>query len=246
MSSLHGFVATGSKCLDRVLGGGVPFGFLSLVFGESGTGKTTLAMQCAVNHVKDGNTAIYVDSSRQFSLDRLSQIVFGDLKSVASSIMIVTPRTFQEQGETIETLGNFISPRTRFVVFDTISSLYSLELTDRKGTFRLNREMNMQLAMLAEVAKREEIAVLITSQVRSVLEERQVLGKRSIEPVAARLLGFWPDLILHFGPTDNPRTKRVELTKSPYIKPSSSHCLLELTDSGIQDQSNLGSLTKTY
>jgi len=234
---LNESISTGSECLDKILGGGFPLGCLSLIFGESGTGKTTLVMQCAVNYVKKGHSVIYVDSNRELSLDRLSQITFGDLESVAPSIAVFSPTTFQEQGEIIESLESFISSRTRLVIFDTISSLYRLELSDRKQTFRLNRQMNRQLASLVEVAKGKGIAVLLTSQVRSVLEEERNRTGRSIEPVAARLLRFWSDIILCLKSTNNPTTKKAELMKTRQLKSKSSYCLLELTDNGIQDSS---------
>ncbi len=238
MSSSRESVNTGSRCLDEILGGGFPLGCLSLIYGESGVGKTTLAMQCAVNYVKGGHSAIYVDPNKEFSLDRLSQISSGDLGSVAPSIMVFSPRTFQAQSEIIETLESFISLRTRLVIFDTISSLYRLELADRKQTFKLNRRLNRQLASLAEVAKEKEIAVLLTSQVRTVFKDSRAHKKQSVEPVAARLLIFWSDLILCLRSTRNPVIKRAELVRARGLKSVSSYCLLELGDSGIGDSSS--------
>ena len=194
-------------------------------------------MQCAVNYAKDSHSTIYVDSNGEFSLDRLSQVALQDLSLVAPLIMVFSPRTFQRQSEIIETLGNFMNPKIRLIIFDTISSLYRLELADRKQTFRLNRWMNRQLASLAEIAKSKEVAVLLTSQVRSVFEDKKSCGHRSIEPVAARLLGFWPDLILYLSSTNNPSIKKAELTKSCQLSPGSSSCLLKLTDRGIQGSS---------
>ena len=228
------FISTGVECLDDLLGGGFPFGRLSLIFGEFGTGKTTLAMQCAVNHAKDGHSTMYVDPNGEFSLDRLSQVALQDLGLVAPLIMVFSPRTFQRQSEIIESLGSFISPKIRLIIFDTISSLYRLELADRKQTFTLNRQMNRQLASLAETAKTKEIAVLLTSQVRSVFEEKETYGRQSIEPVAARLLGFWPDLILCLRSTNNSSIRKAELMKPRQLGLASYSCLLRLTDSGIQ------------
>jgi len=148
--------------------------------------------------------------------------------------MVFSPRTFQEQDEIIDTLENFISPRMKLIIFDTISSLYRLELVDRKKTFRLNRQMNRQLASLVEVAREKEITVLLTSQVRSVFEDNETYNKQSIEPVAARLLGFWSDLILRLRSTSNPTIKRAELMKPHQFKSASSSCLLKLTNSGMR------------
>jgi DNA repair and recombination protein RadB len=238
LSSSDVYLSTGINCLDQILGGGFHFGCISLIFGESGTGKTTLATQCAVNYVRDDHSVIYVDSDGMFSLERLSQIVYGDLSSVAPSIIMFSPKTFREQNEIIETLESFISSRTKLVIFDTFSSLYRLELIDRKQTFKLNRQMNRQLAYLAEIARGKEIAVLLTSQVRSILEEEGTRNKGLIEPVATRLLGFWSDLILFLRSTSRPTIKRAELLK-PQGSTSASSCLLQLTGNGIEDASGI-------
>ncbi len=42
-------IQTGCECLDNYLGGGISPGNITLIYGEPETGKTTLAMQCAMN-----------------------------------------------------------------------------------------------------------------------------------------------------------------------------------------------------
>jgi len=107
--------------------------------------------------------------------------------------------------------------------------------------------MNRHLASIAELAKRKEVAVLFTSQVRAVLEDKIIRKKQSIEPVAARLITFWSEIILCLRSTRNPAIKRAELMKTPQSESVSSYCLLELTDSGLQDSSSIfDSLFKIY
>ncbi len=54
-------ISTNCKTIDAILGGGIPPESLSLIYGEAETGKTTLAMQCAVNCARQGYKTLYVD-----------------------------------------------------------------------------------------------------------------------------------------------------------------------------------------
>ncbi|MFB0567888.1 MAG: ATPase domain-containing protein, partial [Candidatus Bathyarchaeia archaeon] len=60
-------IPTGCHALDRMLEGGLTRGDVTLVYGEAETGKTSLAIQCAVNTARIGYKAIFVDSDGTFS-----------------------------------------------------------------------------------------------------------------------------------------------------------------------------------
>ncbi len=53
-------LSTGVKELDRILGGGIPRGFLVAVAGEPGTGKTVFCLHFSWQGVLDGDKVIYV------------------------------------------------------------------------------------------------------------------------------------------------------------------------------------------
>ncbi len=53
-------VSTGVKGLDKLLGGGLPAGSITMVNGEVGSGKSTLAMQFLMEGVKNDETVMYI------------------------------------------------------------------------------------------------------------------------------------------------------------------------------------------
>ncbi|MGE5532892.1 MAG: ATPase domain-containing protein, partial [Bacillota bacterium] len=67
-------IQTGSKCIDKSIGGGILPETVTLVYGEPETGKTTLAMQCAVNCAVQMLKVLYIDCDNTFYTKRLSQI----------------------------------------------------------------------------------------------------------------------------------------------------------------------------
>jgi len=190
---LSRWIPTGCLSLDRALEGGLPPGGLTLLYGEAETGKSSLALQCTVNSARMGYKTFFVDSDGAFSPERLAQIAPQDVEKVSEAIIIVKPLTFDEQAGIVNDLDRYVGKGFSLIVFDTITSLYRSELRDKEEAFRLNRELNRQVATLAQLAKTLEISVLLNSQVRSVIES----GEFSIEPVATRVLKFWSTAVVN-------------------------------------------------
>jgi len=223
-------VPTGCGSLDKMLGGGLPFGGVCLVYGEAEVGKTCLAMQCAVSVARMGFKAIFIDSDSTFSARRLSQIAYRDVGEVAPQITLVKPKTFEEQSLAIDRLDEFLTKSVGLVVVDTITSLYRSEIGEQQATFALNRELGRQVASLAQVAKTHGVAALICSQVRNVFLE----GVVSVEPVATRVLRFWADVVLNLKPTGRRNTMMAVLEKHPLRRQPVS-CYLIMAESGVCD-----------
>jgi len=182
---LKRWIPTGSSSLDQALDGGLPQGEMCLLYGQAETGKSALAMQCAVNCARLGFKTLYVDSEGTFLPERLSQIASQDFSEVSEYIIVARPTTFGEQVALFDGLEKFVNKRFGLIVFDTVTSLYRSELLNKKETFSLNRELNRQVATLAEIVKNLKLSVLLLSQVRSVIPEADVA------PVATRVLRFW-------------------------------------------------------
>lgn len=210
MNPLSRWIPTGCLSLDRALEGGLSPSGITLLYGEAETGKTVLAMQCAVNSARMDYKTLFVDADGTFSPERLSQIAYQDFEKVADSIILTKPSTFGEQAAIIDNLEKHLSKGFGLVVFDTITSLYRSELGDKEETFKLNRELNRQVATLAQMVKTLEIPLLLTSQVRSVLE----LGEASVQPVATRVLKFWSNAVISLTRTSRQNIIKATVEKS--------------------------------
>lgn len=230
MGHLQSRVSTGCSSLDKLLGGGLPGDGVSLVYGEAETGKSSLAIQCAVDCARAGLKAIFIDSNGAFSSRRLSQIAYHDCEKISPLIILIRPTTFQEQVHALDHLENYITEKVGLLVVDTITSLYRVELGGPKKTFALNRELNRQIAYLSEIATSRMVATLITSQVRSIFIRDRV----GVEPVATRVLKFWSDIVLNLKPTGQTRIIKAVLEKHPMRKRRTS-CYLVINKTGIRD-----------
>jgi DNA repair protein RadB len=227
---LQKFVPTGCVSLDKLIGGGFPSDGVSLIFGEAETGKSSLAVQCAVNCAKRGYKSLFIDTDGTFSFERLSQIAEFDYAKISPLIIIMRPGTFQEQVKTLDYLERMVNKKFGLIVVDTITSLYRLGLNDPKEAFASNRELNRQLAVLTQIAKTCEVAVLVISQVRSI-----PLGEKvETQPVARRVLDYWSDVILNFKQTGKKRVIKVVREKHPTIK-GAGFCYVKIERTGISD-----------
>ena len=211
---MQNLISTGCISLDKLLGGGFPRGAVSLIFGEAETGKTSLAIQCAVNCARRGIKSLFIDTDGTFSYERLSQIAEFDYEKISPLIIIIRPTTFQDQSKRIDHLEKLITKKFGLIIIDTLTSLYRVTLNDTETTYTANRELNRQLGVLTQIAKTNNVAVLVISQVRSV-----PLGEIiEIKPVATRVLNFWSDVILDMKQSGQTRIIKVLRKKHPKIK----------------------------
>lgn len=206
-------------------------GNIILVYGEAETGKTTLAIQCAVNCARMGYKTVFIDSDNTFFPRRMAQISGRDFDILAPQIILMKPEDFELQSYIIDRLNEFISQKVGLIVVDTITGLYRGELVGSlKKAVTLNRELNRQMANLAQIAKTRKVATLIISQVRSVISENY----DSVQPVASRVLGFWADIEIALKPTRNNGIIRVEI-KAHNDKKLSKLILLKVGEKGLHN-----------
>jgi len=224
-------ILTGCNCIDSKLNGGISPESVTLIYGEPETGKTTLAMQCAVNCAMQGYKTLFVDCDNTFSAKRLSQVASGKFEEIADLIILVKPADFGEQAAVIDRISEYTAKNFGLVVIDTFNSLYRAKVAESSGkAFGLSRELNRQLAILAQTAKTQKTPMVITSQGRSVFNEAYA----SVAPVATRVLKFWADTIIAMKPTENPQTIKALIEKKGE-KAQEAACYLRIDETGIRD-----------
>jgi len=136
------------------------------------------------------------------------------------------------QGYLIDHLHEYLTGRVALIIFDTITSLYRIELGNRKETFTLNRELNRQLAFIADAVKNSNAAALITSQVRQQLSLN--IESDGVEPVATRVLNYWSDVVIHLDKTSSGGVITVSVEKG-FHSGSPTNLKLKICKEGIRD-----------
>ena len=115
------------------------------------------------------------------SLERIKQICPNDFEDVLKNMIIYEPYDFEEQTEVIEKKVPLLN-NIGLIVVDGIASLYRLELSDDVNkNARLNRILGRQILNLLKIAKRNDLAILITNQIRDTLDGFEATGGRILE-----------------------------------------------------------------
>ncbi len=226
-------IQTGCKCIDTKISGGILPETVTLIYGEPETGKTTLAMQCAINCAIQNLKVLFIDCDNSFYAKRLAQISKDRFDEVAERIILVKPKNFKEQTVVVDQINDYATANVGLIIIDTITSLYGARVSEtpiKSKTFGINRELNRQLAILAQTTKIKKIPIIITSQVRSVFNDQST----SVRPVATRVLKFWADTIISLKPTNNSQTIKAVLEKAREIE-EEVMCYIQIGEAGIQD-----------
>ena len=227
-------IPTGSNCIDRQLNGGIPSETITMIYGEPETGKSTFAIQCAANcALKLRLKTLFIDCDSTFATERLNHIAQDRFNEAAEQIILMKPKDFSEQTAVVDNLANYLSSNFGLVVIDTFNSLYRAKMAESekkpKVSFAVNRELNRQMALLAEISKTQHIPIIITSQVRAIFDDTYV----SVAPVATRVLQFWADTAIALKPTENPQIIKANLKVNQ--NPQEATCYLRIAQTGIHD-----------
>ena len=222
-------ISIGVESIDKAIGGGINPQTITLIYGEPETGKSTLAMQAAVHCALQGQKILYADCDNNFSTQRLAQLSGDRFDDVAERIILVKPQDFKEQTALIDHIEDYTTG-VGLIVIDTFTSLYSAKAAEFSRAYGTNRELNRQLAILAQTVKTKKIPLVMTSQVRSVIGN----DASDVRPVATRVLQFWAENILFLKPTQIPQTIKVTIEKTTGSL-HSNICYVQIGGNGIKD-----------
>ncbi len=216
------------RCIDDLLGGGFETGIVTQLYGASGTGKTNICMQLAVECVRSGKKVIYIDTEG-FSAERFRQIAGEETKKIASDIVIYEPASMEQQYSAIVDLGKLMNEKIGLIILDSAALYYRLGLTqDDKGeeNMALRRELVNQIGILHGIARRYDVAVVITNQVYKDVNTGEIC------PIGGTALEHLSKTIIFLERTGISRRKAT--LQKHRSKGEGAHCEFMLTDKGVQ------------
>jgi len=186
--------------IDNIIGGGVEKGCLTQFYGPPGSGKTNIALNLLMQCVKNGNKAIFVDTEGGLSIERFKQISGHEFDMLAGNVMILEPKTFKEQDEALKKVESILESgedQVDLVILDSAVALYRLKEGDLT---QLNRDLGKQMGLLSRIARKYNVAVIITNQIYSVFGDDGSTGM--IAPVGGTILKYWSKIMVELGRGD--------------------------------------------
>ncbi len=175
-TTASGRVSSGIGELDRVLGGGIVPGSVTLLGGDPGIGKSTLLLQTAAELTKQG-TVLYVtgeESASQLKLRAERLGVGGDMLILAENDL-----------SAIESEVDRVKPA--YVMIDSIQTMYSADCSGSNGSISQIREAT---SLITRMAKRTGAATFIVGH---VTKDGAIAGPRILEHMVDTVLYFEGD-----------------------------------------------------
>ena len=201
-------ICSGIQVLDDALNGGVKLGEILQIVGPGGVGKTTLALQFALNVARKGNRVLYVNSESTFPILRLKQLAATDFPNLSPLITIISIQTFSDQIQLVKKLDRYLSTEVKLLVFDTIVSLYRKECGQGTDNILLNKKLNQQFGIIAHHLESNSFAVIVINQVRGDFSSDE-----NYQPVANRILSYWVDHSIEIARAESKGYREFKLLK---------------------------------
>jgi len=169
--------STGSKNLDKLLGGGIETQALTEFIGEFGSGKTQACLMfsiiCQLPPEKGGlgGKAVYIDTEGTFIPERVFEIASAlglDPHEALGNIFLARAYNSSHQSLLIQHLPKFCPENNvKLVVVDSMISHFRGEYLGRENLSERQQELNSQLHKLLRLGEAFNLAVVVTNQVQA-------------------------------------------------------------------------------
>ena len=169
-------IDTGIGELNRVLGGGIVKGSLTLISGEPGIGKSTIIIQAANHIAKTVGRVLYV--SGEESEEQIKMRADRVCGEIDDNLFILAETNMENIMAVCETL------KPEFVIIDSIQTMYTVDIDSAPGSVSQVRSCGN---LLMKIGKSWSIPVFIVAH---VTKNGELAGPKIVEHLV--------DCVLHF------------------------------------------------
>ena len=163
---------------DRVLGGGVVPGSLTLVGGDPGIGKSTLLLQVCRNLAESGHKVLYISGEESLTQIKMRAVRIGEFNDHLSLLC-------ETNLDVIEKV--LLKETPAVVVIDSIQTMFRDSVSAAPGSVSQVREAT---AFFLQISKSNQISIFIVGH---VTKEGNVAGPRVLEHMVDTVLYFEGD-----------------------------------------------------
>ena len=236
------YLTTGSKELDRLLGGGIESGSITEMFGEFRTGKTqichTLCVTCQLPKENGGGAgkALYIDTEGTFRPEKLKNIAerFGlNPEEVIANVFYARAYNSDHQNKLLlQACGLMAESKFALLIVDSATALYRTDFSGRGELSARQMSLAKFLRNLQKIADEHQVAVVITNQVVAQVDGSSFGGANDKKPIGGHIMAHAAQTRLYL---------RKGMKENRICKIYDSPCLPEeeatyaITDNGIDD-----------
>jgi len=214
-------LSTGLRECDRVLGGGVVPGSLTLLGGDPGIGKSTLMLQASWRVAGMNGRVLYVSGEESFDQMRLRASRLG---AMSDDLLVFTETSLEAIRSEI------VAGAYSLAVIDSIQSVYSSQLPALPGSIGQVRECANEFL---RIAKGRNLPIFLVGH---VTKDGAIAGPRLLEHLV--------DTVLYFEGEGKQALRILRCVKNRF---GSTHEIgvFEMTQSGLREVENPSALFLT-
>ena len=221
-------LTTGSPAFDDLLGGGLERGVVTQLYGPPASGKTNVALTAAAEVAAAGGSVLYVDTE-DLSLERFRDIVEArtdePVEEVTSRLIVTQAMGFDEQAEAVKDAEEF-ADEVDLIVVDSATGFYRLERSADAQRGEALREVARQVTHLLSLARKHDVAVLLTNQVFTDPDADRD------RPLGGNTLEHWTGVVVRLERFRG-GNRRATLEKHR-SRPAGGQARFRITDAGIE------------
>ncbi|MGL4731794.1 MAG: DNA repair protein RadA [Clostridium sp.] len=174
-SSQYARINTGINELNRVLGGGLVKGSLTLISGDPGIGKSTILLQTAKSIADKYGKVLYVSGEESEE----------QIKMRAERLLCISDNLYIVSETNIGIIEEHITDiQPVFVIIDSIQTLFKNQITSAPGSVSQVRECTNDLM---RIGKTKDIPLFIVAH---VTKQGELAGPRVLEHMVDTVLYF--------------------------------------------------------
>ena len=192
------YLSTGSKELDKLLGGGLETGSITELFGEFRTGKTqlchTLAVTCQLPVEQGGGAGkcLYIDTEGTFRPERLVAAAqrFGlNPDEVLDNVAYARAYNSDHQSALLLQASAMMSEsRYALLIVDSATALYRTDFSGRGELSARQMHLARFLRTLLRLADEFGVAVLISNQVVAQVDGAALFNADPKKPIGGNIM----------------------------------------------------------
>jgi DNA repair protein RadA len=172
-------ITTGSKELDKLVGGGFETGAITEAYGQYGSGKSQIAHTLAVRALLPvekggaGGMVVFIDTEGTFRPERIVQIAKGigiEPEDALKNIKVARAFNSDHQALLAEKVEDLIKKQglnIKLVVVDSLTAHFRAEFIGRGTLADRQQRINKHMHALMKLADKHNLAVYVTNQVMS-------------------------------------------------------------------------------
>ena len=207
------------------------------VWGDFGVGKTTFALQTAINSAKSEKKVVFIYTKPNFPFEKVGNMIQEESIDILDNIIFIQPKDFDNLNTIVFNLEFLILKNLKkkdallnLIVVDSITDLYRLELNREKKekNFSLNYQLNQILANLLYLNHSYNIEVLIVNEISRMNQD----GKTIEVQLGSKVINFWISNAIKISRTERINKRRFIL--SNHYEKKILEYISVLTESGFK------------